>query len=75
MASTTSDTDTQIKQIGATAGVAWHALSESGPVSFAKLVKLVGEPRDLVMQAVGWLAREGKVSIDDSRRGRTVQLR
>ena len=50
-------------------------LSETGPVSFAKLVKLVGQPRDVVMQAIGWLAREGKISIDDSRRGRTVQLR
>jgi hypothetical protein len=74
MASTTPDTETYVQQIGTTAGVVWQALSDNGPVSFAKLVKLVGAPRDVVMQAVGWLAREGKVSIDDSRRGRIIGL-
>jgi hypothetical protein len=41
----------------------------------AKLVKAVGGPRDLVMQALGWLAREGKIWIDDNGRSRTVSLR
>lgn len=43
-------------------------------MSFAKLAREIGEPRDLVMQAVGWLAREGKVEIEEATRGRTVTL-
>ena len=38
------------------------------------MVKEVDEPRDLVMQAVGWLAREGKINIDDEGRNRMVSL-
>ncbi len=61
-------------QIGETAGAIWRALAESGPLSQAKLIKKVGEPRDLVMQGLGWLAREDKINIDDSR-SRVVSLR
>ena len=62
-------------QIGETAGLVWHALQKVGPMSFAKLTKQVGAPRDSVMQAVGWLAREGKVEIEESGRTRSVALR
>ena len=72
---TSSDTESYIEQIGTAAGLVWHTLSEKGPLSFARLVKLVGEPKDLVMQALGWLAREGKVSVEDTGRGRVVSLR
>jgi hypothetical protein len=41
----------------------------------AKLVKGVGEPRDTVMQALGWLAREDKISIAEEGRSRVVSLR
>jgi hypothetical protein len=62
-------------QIGETAGLVWHALEKNGPLSYTKLVKLLSVPRDTVMQAVGWLAREGKVDIEESSRGRIVMLR
>ena len=61
-------------QIGETAGAIWMALSENGSLSLAKLIKEVGAPRDLVMQGLGWLAREDKITIDDSR-SRVVSLR
>jgi hypothetical protein len=64
-----------ITQIGETAGAVWHVLNDQGPLSIAKLVKAVDAPRDLVLQAVGWLAREDKVEIDDSSRGRVISLR
>jgi hypothetical protein len=64
-----------VTQIGETAGVVWKALSESGPLGFPQLVKAVGQPRDSVMQAVGWLAREDKIVIQDERRRRVVLLR
>lgn len=73
VAALATDTDL-LTQIGETAGVVWHTLHEKGPLSIAKLVKEVGAPRDLVMQAVGWLAREEKLSFDESR-SRVVSLR
>jgi winged helix-turn-helix protein DUF2582 len=67
-------TEATVSQIGETAGAVWRILSERGALSLAKLVKEIDAPRDLVMQAVGWLAREDKVVIDDSR-NRIVSLR
>ncbi|OHB78283.1 MAG: hypothetical protein A2W31_11245 [Planctomycetes bacterium RBG_16_64_10] len=64
-----------IDQIGETAGRVWQTLNAAGPLSLAKVAKQVDAPRDVVMQAVGWLAREGKVSIEDGPRGRMVSLR
>lgn len=61
-------------EIGQTAGAVWSTLAEQGPLSTAKLIKAVGAPRDLVMQALGWLAREDKIAIDNSR-SRVVSLR
>ena len=67
--------DDIIEQIGETAGVVWGALARLGPLTFAKLVKEVDQPRDTVMQAVGWLARENKITITEQRRVRVVSLR
>jgi hypothetical protein len=63
-----------IVEIGEAAGEVWRVLSSKGPLTTAKLIKAVGEPRDLVMQALGWLAREDKIAIDDSR-SRVVSLK
>jgi hypothetical protein len=43
-------------------------------MSMTKLLKTVDEPRDTVMQAVGWLAREGKLQIDENGRNKSVSL-
>jgi hypothetical protein len=64
-----------VASIGDTAGVVWKTLSEKGPLSMAKIVKAVGQPRDQVMQALGWLARENKIEIVDDRRMKVVSLR
>jgi hypothetical protein len=64
-----------LEQIGQTAGIVWHILDEQGPQSLTKLAKRVDAPRDTVMQAVGWLAREDKLRIDETKRGRIVSLR
>ena len=71
---TTSEND-PVLQIGHTAGVVWRQLTENGAMSMAKLVKAVGEPRDLVMQALGWLAREDKLVVEDEGRTRLVSLK
>lgn len=75
MTTDVSTTVSCLEQIGQTAGLVWQTLNEQGPQSLAKLVKSIDAPRDLVMQAVGWLAREDKVWIEDSKRGRMMGLR
>ncbi len=62
-------------QIGETAGLVWHQLEKKGPLTLAQLAKDVDSPRDTVMQAVGWLAREGKIEIEDVGEKRVVSLR
>lgn len=71
----TASPTTYVAQIGKTAGAVWSVLNQDGPISMAKLVKSVGEPRDTVMQALGWLAREDKISIQTDGRRRVVSLR
>jgi hypothetical protein len=72
---TTTSPASVVASIGQVAGVVWSALSKNGPMTMAKLVKAVGEPRDEVMQAIGWLAREDKINIVDEKRSRVVSLR
>lgn len=61
--------------VGETAGTVWRTLSTNGPMSMTKLVQAVEQPRDVVMQALGWLAREDKISIEEDHRTRVVSLR
>jgi hypothetical protein len=64
-----------LHEIGETAGKIWQALNKHGAMSVAKLVERVGGNRDLVLQAVGWLAREDKLDISETKRGRILSLR
>lgn len=60
--------------IGKTAGAIWHFLREEGPVTLTKLSKEIDAPRDVVMQSLGWLAREGKIAYFDGARTKRVGL-
>jgi hypothetical protein len=71
----TTSESSLVLQIGDTAGTVWRLLTENGPMTMAKLVKAVGEPRDIVMQALGWLAREGKLAIEEDGRSRVISLK
>ena len=64
-----------IAQIGDTAGLVWHHLNENGPRTLSQLAKEIDAPRDVIMQAIGWLAREDKVSVDEERNKKVVALR
>ena len=64
-----------LAEIGETAGRVWHLLDEKGSLTIAKLVKEVDVPRDVIMQALGWLAREEKLEIEGDGRTRKVSLR
>ena len=68
------DTINGIEQVGVVAGKVWHALAGVDSISMAALTRAVSAPRDTVMQAVGWLAHEGKIEINEASRGRTICL-
>jgi hypothetical protein len=68
-------TEICVSEIGKAAGTVWTVLTEKGPMNVASLVKAVGEPRDNVMQAIGWLAREDKLAFTDNGRKRVISLR
>ncbi len=72
---TTEATDSLVWKIGETAGKVWHVLNDHDKISVTRLVSEVDAPRDLVLQAIGWLAREEKIDICRLRSGRFVSLR
>ena len=63
-----------VHQIGEIAGQVWRELAHVETTSVSKLAKSVDAPRDVVMQAIGWLAREGKINIIETSRGRSISL-
>ncbi len=72
----TVTTSSSVDHVGETAGTVWHALKEQGPMTLAKLVRELGLSRDRASLAVGWLAREDKIAIEESgRRGLIISLR
>lgn len=60
--------------IGETAGRIWQHLSKSGPTSTKDLPKTVGADRDLVLMALGWLAREEKLKFERTAKDVVVML-
>ena len=59
-------------QIGATAGAVWLLLTEQGDLSLATIKKEIAAPADLILAAIGWLAREEKLDFTVS--GKNVKL-
>jgi hypothetical protein len=62
-------------QVGLTAGKVWEQLSEAGPQTLSQLKKKVDGQGDLVNFAIGWLAREDKVTLIADKRNIRVELR
>ncbi|KAA6301832.1 MAG: hypothetical protein EZS26_001995 [Candidatus Ordinivivax streblomastigis] len=53
------------EKIGIDAGSVWSVLSESGAKSLKELKKLAKLTEKDLYAALGWLAREGKLSFED----------
>jgi len=60
-------------QIGQVAGKLWQTLDGQGAQSLAALKKSTNDPDDLVVAAVGWLAREDKLDFS-ANDGRSVKV-
>ncbi len=53
-----------IQEIGETAGKVWEFLEEKGEANMRQLRRGLKVDRDLILQAIGWLAREDKLLIE-----------
>ena len=65
----------QVDSIGMVAGLVWEYLDQKGPVTLSKLAREINAPRDLVMQGLGWLAREEKIDFHPGEKSKLVSLR
>lgn len=59
------------KRIGEAAGKIWKTLSVKKALAQTEVAKVSGLPADLANQAIGWLAREGKV-VEEVSAGRVL---
>lgn len=61
-----------LHDVGDTAGHIWQFLRRSGKSSLTAVKRGTKAPEPVVLMAIGWLAREGK--IDLHREGRALQI-
>ncbi len=66
---------TMPERIGLTAGSIWHFLSENGATPVAKLVRELQEEEKVIHRSIGWLAQEGKITLDIIERTETIALK
>ncbi|MGB9699410.1 MAG: winged helix-turn-helix domain-containing protein [Thermodesulfobacteriota bacterium] len=64
-----------INAIGETAGKVWHFLDEAGEANLNQIKKGVKADPNLILQAIGWLAREDKLVIEKKGRFVTYALK
>ena len=62
-------------QVGETAGKIWHLLDGGGPHTLAQIKKKLNGSSELVVFALGWLAREEKVDISQDKKSFRVALK
>jgi len=60
--------------IGNAAGEIWSYLDKNGATSVAKLIRETKIDEKNIQRGIGWLAQEGKVSIEIINRAETVSL-
>jgi hypothetical protein len=63
------------EQIGHVAGELWRLLDKEGAQNLAAIKKATGASNELVLAAIGWLAREDKLDFTASGRSVKVSLR
>jgi len=63
------------EDIGRVAGEVWQLLDSEGAQSLPAIKKAIAAPDDVVLAAIGWLAREDKLAFSKSGRSLTIVLR
>ena len=60
--------------IGNAAGEIWNYLDKNGATSVAKLTRETKIDEKNIQRGIGWLAQEGKVSLEIVNRAETISL-
>ena len=63
------------ERVGLTAGSIWHYLSDNGATPVAKLVRELPEEEKVIQRSIGWLAQEGKITLNTIDRVETIGLK
>ena len=63
------------ERVGLTAGNIWHYLAENGATPVAKLIRELPEEEKIIQRSIGWLAQEGKITLDTVDRVETIALK
>ena len=63
-----------VGQVGKTAGLVWTHLAKNGKCSIPNLQNKTGTNPEMLNQALGWLAREGKVCLSKEAKTTDVWL-
>lgn len=63
------------QEIGDAAGKIWKNLDKKGAMSKSRIAKETKLSTNLVNQAIGWLAREGKISQEKTKRVELIKLK
>ncbi len=63
-----------ITEIGITAGDIWHYLDKNGSATLDQLVKGIGQKKELILMSLGWLAREGHITLEPDSSGYRSKL-
>ena len=61
-----------VYEIGLAAGDIWHYLESNGASTIEQIKKALALKETVLLMAMGWLAREGKLSFDVE--GKTLQI-
>ena len=63
-----------IMEIGIVAGEIWHYLDDKKSATEDELIKRLKRPREFVLMSLGWLAREGHVTLGTLESGYSATL-
>jgi predicted DNA-binding transcriptional regulator AlpA len=63
------------ERVGFTAGNIWHYLNDNGATSVAKLIRELPEEEKIIQRSIGWLAQEGKITLNTIDRAETIALK
>ncbi len=66
---------TMTERVGLTSGSIWHYLTENGATSVSVLVKALTEEEKIIQRSIGWLAQEGKITLETVGRTETIALK
>ena len=63
-----------ITEIGIIAGDIWHFLDKHDSATLEQMVQGINKPKELILMSLGWLAREGHVTLSDASTGYLARL-